>query len=90
MTQDHVVALRVVAQSDLIVTVPSRVAILFEQTLPIRILRPPLEIPGVVVQQLWHPRADTDKAHAWLRGLMREICAGLKSAAPDQSEPEGG
>jgi hypothetical protein len=27
------------------------------------------------VSLLWHPRMETDPAHRWLRGRVREVCA---------------
>ncbi|HET9617454.1 MAG TPA: LysR family transcriptional regulator [Pseudolabrys sp.] len=38
----------------------------------------PVEIPQVTVSMLWHPRLDADPAHRWLRGIVREICAGKR------------
>ena len=38
----------------------------------------PVEIPQMTVSMLWHPRLDADPAHRWLRGIVREICAGKR------------
>ena len=38
----------------------------------------PVEIPQVTVSMLWHTRLDADPAHRWLRGIVREICAGKR------------
>jgi DNA-binding transcriptional LysR family regulator len=35
----------------------------------------PVELPGIAVAMLWHPRMDADQAHRWLRGLLLEISA---------------
>jgi DNA-binding transcriptional LysR family regulator len=35
----------------------------------------PISPPEVTVSLLWHPRLDTDPAHRWLRGCVREVCA---------------
>lgn len=36
----------------------------------------PFSTPEITVALLWHPRLDADSAHRWLRGLVRDICAG--------------
>ncbi len=36
----------------------------------------PVPIPEVRVSLLWHPRLEADLAHRWLRGCVRESCAG--------------
>lgn len=41
----------------------------------------PLPIPQFTVSLLWHPRLDGDPAHRWLRGCVREVCAGLSGSA---------
>jgi DNA-binding transcriptional LysR family regulator len=35
----------------------------------------PFDMPGITVSLQWHPRMDTDPAHRWLRGCVRETCA---------------
>jgi DNA-binding transcriptional LysR family regulator len=36
----------------------------------------PFSTPEVTVSLLWHPRMDADPAHRWLRGCVRDACAG--------------
>ncbi|MGE0748859.1 MAG: LysR family transcriptional regulator [Rhodospirillales bacterium] len=36
----------------------------------------PFAVPEITVSLLWHPRLDADPAHRWLRGCVREVCAG--------------
>ena len=36
----------------------------------------PMPVPPIAISQLWHPRLDGDVAHRWLRGCVREACAG--------------
>jgi len=38
----------------------------------------PVATPEVTVAMLWHPRLDADPAHRWLRGVVRDICAGSR------------
>lgn len=36
----------------------------------------PISVPEFTVSMLWHPRLDADPAHRWLRGCVRDACAG--------------
>lgn len=35
----------------------------------------PVSPPEITVSLLWHPRLDSDPAHRWLRGHVRNVCA---------------
>lgn len=35
----------------------------------------PVPTPTIAISLLWHPRLDSDPAHRWLRGCVREVCA---------------
>jgi len=37
----------------------------------------PVSPPEFTVSMLWHPRLDSDPAHRWLRGHVREVCAAI-------------
>jgi DNA-binding transcriptional LysR family regulator len=62
----------VVAGSDLIATVPKRLALRFNKALKLQVLPVPLAIPPFRLSMLWHQRMDNDPAHAWLRSAMAE------------------
>jgi DNA-binding transcriptional LysR family regulator len=57
----------VVAETDLISTVPTRVATHVAQGLPITIYDLPLPLPGPDFAMYWHPRSQDDSGHKWLR-----------------------
>lgn len=40
----------------------------------------PVAVPEITVSLLWHPRLDSDPAHRWLRGCVRDACAGRLAA----------
>jgi DNA-binding transcriptional LysR family regulator len=68
-------ALDVVAGSDAVVVVASRVCEPLASRLGV-VMRPvPVDLPPVSVVMTWHHRHDSDPAHAWLRGLVREALA---------------
>ena len=62
----------IVAESDLIATVPRRLAARFSKDLKLQVLPVPFSIPPFRLSMLWHERVDSDPAHAWLRGLVAE------------------
>jgi hypothetical protein len=39
----------------------------------LKVLKAPGEITGFKYLMIWHPRVNTDAAHAWLRGEIRRI-----------------
>jgi LysR family transcriptional regulator, nod-box dependent transcriptional activator len=62
-----------VAQSNLVGVVQSRLAEVAARTLPIRIFPPPFAIPLLNEVMLWHTRYIEDPAHVWLRGVLRDV-----------------
>ncbi|MFN3656219.1 MAG: LysR family transcriptional regulator [Pseudolabrys sp.] len=50
----------------------------------------PVAVPELTVAMLWHPRLDADAAHRWLRGCVREVCAGVSSAPRRGGRPDPG
>jgi DNA-binding transcriptional LysR family regulator len=63
-------ACRTVASTDLIVTSPQHVLEGLASAFGLRVFAPPVRLPAVVLQQVWHARAHTDPAHAWFRGVL--------------------
>jgi DNA-binding transcriptional LysR family regulator len=70
-----------VAETDLIGLIDSRVARYFARQLPLRLLRPPLRFPPSPPDSgyhlVWHARSDRDPARTWLRNLITEVAAGV-------------
>ncbi len=60
----------VVARTDLIATVPARVAALMAPSLPVVIHPLPLALPPSKIALYWHPRCKDDAGHAWFRQLV--------------------
>lgn len=59
-----------VATSDYIACVPSELADLFSRLADIRMFRPPVPLPDLVVKQFWHARFHNDAGHRWFRQLV--------------------
>lgn len=63
----------VVANSDLIATVPERFGLQCRNYLPVKVLPLPIDLPPFRFAMLWHQRHHSDPAHEWLRnGIIRE------------------
>jgi DNA-binding transcriptional LysR family regulator len=61
------VAPALVARTDLIVTLPTRVARMAAVAHGLRVLPPPIELTSFAVQMVWHVVARDDAASHWLR-----------------------
>jgi DNA-binding transcriptional LysR family regulator len=66
-------ATRCIPGTKLTLTVPRRFAGLETENRKIKVLKAPAEITGFKYLMIWHPRVNTDAAHAWLRGEIRRI-----------------
>jgi DNA-binding transcriptional LysR family regulator len=58
-----------------IATVHRRLAQFYAQQLPLKILKPPVEIPSVVESMQWHAIRDGDPGLKWLRRILHSACA---------------
>jgi DNA-binding transcriptional LysR family regulator len=65
----------ILARTDLIVVVPSRVAAVFAQGGHFKVLPLPLRMPSFEVRLHWHQRFHQDPANRWLRQVMTELYA---------------
>jgi DNA-binding transcriptional LysR family regulator len=60
-----------IARTDLILTLPRKLAKIIAPIAAVRVVEPPHEIKGFSYFMAWHPRLTTDPAHAWFRGQLR-------------------
>lgn len=75
----YLVALELVAGSDCVLTMSERLATRHASRFGLQIIKPPLPIPGYKIVQIWHPRLDQDRAHAWFRKLVSASAASLRA-----------
>ncbi len=66
-----------VAETDLIATVPARLAEIYRHLCPIALFDPPLPLPAFTEQAAWHRRREGDGALAWFRSLLHQVAADL-------------
>lgn len=64
-------ALEIVARSDMISALPERLARGYAKKL--RIFDPPLDVEGFTVGEIWHERNQRDPAQQWLRDVLLEL-----------------
>jgi DNA-binding transcriptional LysR family regulator len=74
LTSPHFAStLIVVAQSDLVVTVPQPLAQYFaDVSADLRVVALPFESPRIELRQFWHRRFHSDPRSRWLRGMVFE------------------
>jgi len=57
--------------TDLILTLPRRLAKIIAPIPDVRVVEPPNEIKGVSYFMAWHPRLTAEPAHVWFREQLR-------------------
>jgi len=70
-----------VADSDMILTLPRRLARRLASQLPLALVDLPLQVPPVAPAMIWHERVHGDPAHAWVRQQLVEVVASFDPAA---------
>jgi DNA-binding transcriptional LysR family regulator len=71
------VALRMVADTPLVLSVPRRLAESTIDRQQVKILNPPSEFQGFRYLMAWHPRHDSDAQNQWLRQLFRDATSSI-------------
>ena len=62
-----------VASTDLMVTLPSRVAQTLVRIADVKAMRPPFALPTFSIKQHWHERYKQDPANGWLRAVISDL-----------------
>ena len=80
----------VVEHTDVLVTIPARLAQMLSEHGRFRIHPLPFEVPGYTVKQYWHERFHHDPANRWLRRVIRDLLgnAGAGAGGGSEGEPE--
>jgi len=66
-------ALAVVQASELVGLIPASFLI-HQPAAAYSMFELPVKVPGITLSQMWHPRAEADPAHRWLRQFVLEVC----------------
>lgn len=62
----------IVSTTDLVVTVPHKLAESAAQPFNLQYIRPPLRLPSLQTNIFWHRRFNQDEGNQWLRGFISE------------------
>ena len=65
----------IVGSSDLVVTVPQKLAERAAMPFGLEWITPPLELPPLQTNVFWHRRYNQDPGNGWLRGLLADVFA---------------
>jgi DNA-binding transcriptional LysR family regulator len=67
----------IVAQTDLVATLPRRLATHYAGFLPLAVLPAPIPLAEVAISMSWHDRTHRLGLHDWFRGVLRDAAAEL-------------
>jgi DNA-binding transcriptional LysR family regulator len=62
-----------VAQTELMITVPERVAETLLRIADVKVFKPPFTLPGFAIKQHWHERYQQDPSNKWLRSVIADL-----------------
>ncbi len=79
-----VTAPMILAESDMVLTVPRRIAEQAAATLPLALVEPPLDLPAFTVSALWHERRHRDRDQVWLRNEIAAASLSVTQGAEGQ------
>lgn len=70
----HILVLpQIIARSNLVVTLPERMATYFSKQISLRILEPPNPLPSLKFHMYWHERHKKSVAHIWFRNILKDL-----------------
>lgn len=72
----------IVAGTDLVFSLPLRIAEHFVNFAPLRILEIPIDFPTYDLLMVWHPLLDKEPAHMWLRREITDISRAIAAPQP--------
>jgi DNA-binding transcriptional LysR family regulator len=78
-TPSFLVAPEIVARTDLVITLASRVALAFARTHRLTLRAPPLKLPGFRIAMFWHKRSDADPAQRFVRDEIARVAHALRA-----------
>lgn len=72
-TRHYHVAVQLAKTQDLVATLPSRVADIYQDDPKLAIIEPPFDIPPIALKMAWSALLHHDAGHIWLRRLITEV-----------------
>jgi DNA-binding transcriptional LysR family regulator len=81
-TRHYQAAMTLAEQNDLIVTLPTRAALLKQDNPRVVLREPPLDIPPLELKMAWSPLLQHNPANKWLRKLIADTARELDGQSP--------
>jgi len=78
-TRHYQAAMKLAELRDLVVTLPTRAAMLGQENPELVILDPPFDIPEMELKMAWSPLLHHNPAHRWLRGVIVDVAREVTS-----------
>jgi len=75
-------AINIVAETDLVVTIPRSIALRYAAPHGLVMLEPPVSRPPFTVITTWPAVLDADPTNAWLRGIVRDEVGRIEGTLP--------
>lgn len=66
---------RLVSSTDLVMTIPERLALELTRQMPLDSAKLPVDIPSFSISMLWHERNESNSAHAWIRERLLDVAS---------------
>lgn len=76
----------VIEQTDMLVTIPARLAQVLEGRGRFKVFPVPFELPDYAVKQHWHERYHHDPGNRWLRRVISELLSATAQAGAQEQE----
>ncbi|RPJ46278.1 MAG: LysR family transcriptional regulator [Betaproteobacteria bacterium] len=73
LMQNFLTVFYTVAHTDLIATVPERLARGLADQLSLQALEPPVNIPDMRISMYWHERTQKEASHRWFRQILADV-----------------
>lgn len=80
----------IVATTDLVVTVPQKLAERAAAPFNLALIKPPLRLPSLQTNMFWHRRYNQDAGNVWLRGVIGAVFGESGGIVENESENESG
>ncbi|WP_100913257.1 LysR family transcriptional regulator [Pseudoalteromonas spongiae] len=78
-TRNYHVAIHLAKAQNLIATLPTKVAKIYESDNALKIVEPPFPIPPFELDMIWSPLLHRDASHIWLRQQIADVAETLAS-----------
>ena len=72
----------IIADSDYIVTIPTRLAVQFASLYSLNCFQPPIAVKKIKLVQVWHARTHRSPHHKWLRGAVERALKPSDTGSP--------